>query len=172
LARPDLKVIPFRGNVGTRLKKMKAGEVAATLLAVAGLNRLGLQNEITSYLDLEEMIPAPGQGAVAIETREGDAKAADFLSPLGDPETKLAVRVERAISLGLGASCRMPLGAMAQVSGNQITARATLFSPDGKSKWGAELNGPASAPEALGSALAGMIKDKADPKILETYKIF
>lgn len=171
-ARPDLEVIPFRGNVGTRLKKMKSGEVAATLLAVAGLNRLGLGAEITSFLEFDEMLPAPGQGAVAIETREGDEKTANLLSPLNHIETGLCAWVERAVSLGLGASCRMPLGALATVKGDQISAKAALFSPDGKNLWREELTGPITDPEGLGSALAEAIKAMADPEILEAYKIF
>ena len=87
--RSDLEVIPFRGNVGTRLEKMKSGEVAAILLAVAGLNRLGLQAEITSYLDFDEMLPAPGQGAVALETRVGDETTGGLLSPLNHTDTGL-----------------------------------------------------------------------------------
>ncbi|MEE8294496.1 MAG: hydroxymethylbilane synthase [Sphingomonadales bacterium] len=172
MVRPDLKVIPFRGNVETRINKMKSGEVAATLLAVAGLNRLGLQGEITSFLEFDEMLPAPGQGAVAIETRVGDETTGGLLSPLDHTETGLCARVERAVSLGLGASCRMPLGALATVNGDQITAKAALFSPDGKNVWQKELVGPTSNPEGLGTALAKAIKAMADPKILETYKIF
>lgn len=171
-ARPDLKVIPFRGNVGTRLNKMKSGEVAATLLATAGLNRLGLQDEITSYFELEDMIPAPGQGAVAIETRIGDAEVLDFLRPLNDFETGLCARVERAVSLGLGASCRMPLGAIATIKGDQIFAKAALFSPDGKNQWRDEVKGLSADPEGLGANLASAIKAQADPSILEAYKIF
>lgn len=171
-ARPDLEVIPFRGNVGTRLRKLKSGEVAATLLAVAGLNRLGLEDEITSYLEFDEMLPAPGQGAVAIETRAGDDKTAGLLSPINHIETGLCARVERAVSLGLGASCRMPLGALAVVSGDRITVTATLFSPDGRNFWNEKRTGPVSDPEGLGSALAAAIKAQADPKILEAYKIF
>ena len=166
------EVIPFRGNVGTRLEKMKSGEVAAILLAVAGLNRLGLQAEITSYLDFDEMLPAPGQGAVALETRVGDETTGGLLSPLNHTDTGLCARVERAVSLGLGASCRMPLGALATINGDQITAKAALFSPDGKNVWQKELAGPTSNPEGLGTALAEAIKAMADPKILEAYKIF
>lgn len=172
MVRPDLKIIPFRGNVGTRINKMKSGEVAATLLAVAGLNRLGLEVEITSFLEFDEMLPAPGQGAIAIETREGDEKTANILHPLNHIETGLCARVERAVTLGLGASCRMPLGALAIVKGDQISATAALFSPDGKNLWRKELTGAASDPEGLGRALAEAIKAMADPEILEAYKIF
>lgn len=172
MVRSDLKVIPFRGNVGTRINKMKSGEVAAILLAVAGLNRLGLQGEITSFLEFDEMLPAPGQGAIALETRIGDEITGGLLSPLDHTNTGLCARVERAVSLGLGASCRMPLGALATVNGNQITAKAALFSPDGKNVWQKELSGLTTNPEGLGTALAKAIKAMADPKILETYKIF
>ncbi len=169
--RHDLKIVPLRGNVETRLKKMHQGEVAATLLAVAGLNRLGLAGEITSFLEISDMIPAPGQGAVAVEVREGDEKIAEYLAPINHFETALAVRVERAISLSLGASCRMPLGALAQGSGKMISARAALFSPDGQSVWKAEKNGSPNNPEAFGIALGAEILAKADPALLKTYRI-
>ncbi len=171
-ARPDLTVIPYRGNVGTRLEKMRVGEVAATLLAVAGLNRLGLRDEITSVFEFEDMIPAPGQGAVALETRVDDAQTLALLKPLDHFETGLCARAERAVSLGLGASCRMPLGALAFVEGDQILARAALFSPDGKNAWFEKSAGSLSGPEGIGARLAEAIRATADPEILETYRIF
>jgi len=170
--RPDLEVIPFRGNVETRLSKMKAGEVSATLLAAAGLNRLGLAGEITELLDYKDMLPAPGQGAVAIETRTGDKDIMRLLKPVNDADTRLAVRVERAVSLALGASCRMPLAALARVEGDEITAEAALFSPDGKSKWHVREKGPLDNPEGLGKAIGAEILKIADPGILKTYRIF
>lgn len=170
--RPDLKVIPFRGNVGTRLEKLKKGEVEATVLAAAGLNRLGLGKEIRSHFDHSRMLPAPGQGAIAVETRIGDTITQKLLKPLNHPRTAVAVRVERAVSFALGASCRMPLGAFAVVGPKGISAWAALFSPDGKKAWRAEKLGPVNDPEKIGQKLARVIMEKADPKLLQTFRNF
>lgn len=170
--RPDLKVVPLRGNVGTRLQKIKKGEVAATILATAGLNRLSLKTEISSFFEPSQMLPAPGQGAIAVETRTGDKTTQKLTKALNHPETALAVRVERTVSLALGASCRMPLGAFAFVKAREIFARAALFSPDGKKAWQAEEVGPTSDPEKIGGNLARVIMDKADPELIKTFRIF
>lgn len=168
--RPDLEVIPTRGNVGTRINKMKDGEVAATLLAAAGLTRLGLGAEITSLLSFEDMLPAPGQGAICIQARQGDTKTDEWLKPLNCEETAKCVRAERAVSLALGASCRMPLAAHAAFSDNQLTLRAALFRPDGKEFWTVTDHGDSDNPEALGTQIGKELLAIADPDLIKKFR--
>lgn len=167
--RPDLEVVPFRGNVETRIRKMENGEVAATFLAAAGLNRLGLDHCITSLLSCEDMLPAPGQGAICIEARLDDEETANRLAPLNHPETAQCVAAEREVSLTLGASCRMPLSAFAEMNEGTVHLRAALFSPDGKKHWPAEGNG--SDPMALGKTVAKTILDAADSRVLQEFGV-
>ncbi len=169
--RPDLEIVPFRGNVETRIKKMRKGEVAAIFLAAAGLNRLGLSHEITALMPYEEMLPAPGQGAICIEAREGDEETARLLKPLNHEPTALAVRAERAVSLALGASCRMPLAAHASFGDNLVKAQAALFSPDGKGAWTVAGKANGEDAEALGWQLGEELLKKADPDLIREFGV-
>ena len=127
--RPDLKIVLFRGNVDTRLAKLKGGEVDATLLAAAGLDRLG--REIGSAVPIEAMLPAPAQGAVGIEIRAGDSHAHHLVSAVDHPETHACVSAERALLAALKADCHSPVGALATIEGAILTLRAELLSEDG-----------------------------------------
>lgn len=130
--RPDLKVVTYRGNVDTRIKKLKDGEVAATLLAVAGLNRLKLDHEITEALDDRVMLPAVAQGAITIETRSGDGELRALLSNLNDQPTELCVTAERAFMKILDGSCRTPMAGFAQMEEDgQMFFRGQVLMPDG-----------------------------------------
>lgn len=169
--RPDLKVVPLRGNVETRLKKVANGDVAATFLAVAGLNRLGLAGAITTALDWQDFLPAPGQGAICLEIRAGDAITENLLTPLDHEATRAAVLVERAVSKTLGASCRMPLGAYARVEDGKLKARAALFHPNGTRIWAKEGEAEISDAEALGQRLGEAIKNTADPDLISGFKV-
>lgn len=111
--RPDLKIVDFRGNVDTRLRKLERGEVQATLLALAGLKRLGIEGKASAVLPTEEMLPAVAQGAIGIETRIGDARVQELLAPLNHPPTARAVTAERALLAVLDGSCRTPIAALA-----------------------------------------------------------
>ena len=108
--RPDLRVTPMRGNVETRLRKLDAGECDATLLALAGLKRLGLASAATAILDVDEFLPAVGQGAIGIETREDDAATRRLVAAINDPDTATALAAERAFLAVLDGSCRTPIG--------------------------------------------------------------
>ncbi len=121
--RPDLRTRPLHGNVDTRLRKLAAGEVDALVLAVAGMTRLGLADRITEILPVEVALPAPGQGALAIEVRADDAVARPFIARLDDAATRAAVEAERAVLRAIGGGCRAPLGALADVDGAEITIR-------------------------------------------------
>lgn len=130
--RPDLKMALLRGNVGTRLSRLGAGDCAATFLAVAGLNRLGQSDVITQYIEPEIMLSAPAQGAVGIQIRRADKDIAAQLSALHDPETALAITAERAFLKALDGSCRTPIAALAQIDGKQLRFRGQALSPDGR----------------------------------------
>lgn len=127
--RPDLRIVPLRGNVATRLAKIAGGEADATLLAAAGLDRLGLDEG--APIPLDTMLPAPAQGAVGMTCRAGDAATAALLAGIDDPPTHAAVRLERAFLARLGADCHSSVAALAQVAGDHIVFRAEILAPDG-----------------------------------------
>lgn len=128
--RPDAKIVLFRGNVETRLAKLAAGEVDATLLASAGLVRLG-REEIGTPVPLDVMLPAPSQGAVGIEVRAEDARARELVGAISHADTRAAVSAERALLEALGADCHSPVAALATIQGNRLTLRAELYAQDG-----------------------------------------
>jgi hydroxymethylbilane synthase len=130
LLRPDLIVKPIRGNVDTRLRKLHSGEFQAILLAAAGLRRLGLQHEIAEVFTARQICPAPGQGALAIQTRLNDA-AVELCRPLHHAASGAAVDCERSLLAELGGGCQLPVGAFAETSGDELQLVATVVSPDG-----------------------------------------
>lgn len=152
--RPDLEVIQFRGNVQTRLKKLAEGVADATLLACAGLNRLGLADRITSALETSDMLPAVAQGAIAIEIREDDAETAKLIQPLNHEATAICVTAERAFLTKLEGSCRTPIAGHATLSAGTISFRGMTFSPDGASCFETSMSGKTSDAHALGMAAA------------------
>jgi hydroxymethylbilane synthase len=168
-ARPDLRIVPFRGNVDTRLRKLSEGVADATLLAVAGLNRLGRQHEITSYLDAERFPPAPAQGAIGLEVRAADTRTAELIAPLNHAATATAVAAERALLGALDGSCRTAIGALSQIEGGTLSLRGEILSPDGQLAISDRLSGPASAPEKLGHELGQILRDKAGS---DFFKLF
>jgi hydroxymethylbilane synthase len=150
--RPDLKIALLRGNVETRLAKVAKGEVAATLLALAGLTRLGLEAAATSVLDVREFVPAPGQGAIAITTRSGDVDARAFLAPVLDAATGVALTAERAFLKVLDGSCKTPVGAYARVEAGNVAFHAIVLKPDGSQFFETAASGSAGEAESLGEA--------------------
>ncbi len=153
-ARPDLDMPDIRGNVPTRLKKVAEGNYDATLLALAGLKRLGLDAHATDILPYEIMLPAPGQGALGIECREDDAELRALLAGLSHPDTAASVTAERALLESLGGGCHTPLGTWAEVRDGQLSLQACVAALDGKTLWRAEVHGPAADPYALGKEAA------------------
>jgi hydroxymethylbilane synthase len=129
--RPDLKVVPLRGNVQTRLAKLKAGEVQATLLAGAALRRLGIGN-IGIPIPLDQMLPAPTQAVIAIECRAGDTMTQSVLTIIDDQTTHALIRAERAFTAALGGSCHSPVAALAQIEDGKVRLRVQLLSEDGR----------------------------------------
>jgi len=150
-ARPDLTVIDFRGNVGTRMRKLEEGAADATLLAVAGLKRLGLADRAAGVLDADEWLPAIGQGAIAIVAREDDADTRALLALLDHAETSVALAVERAFLTVLDGSCRTPIGGLARIEEDQVHFRGIIVKPDGSEAHTVERRGAASDAEALGA---------------------
>ncbi|MEW6717843.1 MAG: hydroxymethylbilane synthase [Chloroflexota bacterium] len=129
--RPDLRVKSIRGNIDTRIRKVLEGKYDATVLAAAGVIRLGLQKHITQYLPLEIMLPAPGQGALAVQCRADDKQTQLLLKAIDHRYTRLAVSAERAFLSSLGGGCSLPVGALAEVHGEEITLRGVIAAPDG-----------------------------------------
>lgn len=166
--RPDLEIVMLRGNVQTRLGKLEAGDCDATLLALAGLNRLGLSDRATELFDPVAMPPAPGQGVLAIETRSADAEAPWALA-LRHPATSVAVAAERGALEALEGSCRTALGAYARAEGDELLLIVEALTPDGGERWRREgrvplANGEAGA-RALGLGLGHAIRDAAGDKL-------
>ncbi len=166
--RPDLKVTLLRGNVETRLDKVMRGDVDATLLALAGLKRLGLADKATAILDREEFVPAVGQGAIGITARCGDAKAAAALAPILDPATGIALRCERALLRVLDGSCKTPIGGFARIEGADVILHAIILRPDGSQFFEAHLRGPQADAESIGEAAARELLTRAPAGFLET----
>jgi hydroxymethylbilane synthase len=167
---PGLGVKPLRGNLDTRLAKLDRGECQALVLAAAGLKRLGLASRIRAMLEPEQSLPAPGQGALAIECREDDDVLRRHVAPLDDPATSACVLAERALSRALSGDCRLPLAAYALADGAQIHLRGLVALPDGSKVVRAELKGPISAPERLGEALAGNLRRLGADAILSALR--
>ena len=130
-ARPDLRVVPLRGNVETRLRKLDDGEVDATILALAGLKRLGLMDHATTIMSAEEFLPAVGQGAIGIEARENDKRTRGILARIDHADTSIAIAAERAFLAELDGSCKTPIGGNAMLSGDVLQFRGLIAKPDG-----------------------------------------
>ncbi len=165
LARPDVKVVPFRGNVQTRLRKLAEGEVDATLLAVAGLKRLGMAERITAVLEPEVMLPAVAQGAIGVETRADDAETSGFLEALNDRTSALRVAAERACLEVLDGSCRTPIAALAEIAdaAGEMRLRALVCMPDGSRVHRAERRGTIADAVALGRDAGAELRAAAGP---------
>jgi hydroxymethylbilane synthase len=148
--RPDLTVTLLRGNVGTRLKKLASGDVDATLLAMAGLRRLGLAEHATAVLDTDDFLPAVGQGAIAITVRAGDDRVAAALQPILDGATGCALAAERAFLAVLDGSCRTPIAGYACLSGSDLLLRGLVLRPDGSQSLSVERRGSSGDAAALG----------------------
>ncbi len=165
-ARPDLSVRDLRGNVDTRLRKLDEDAYDAIVLAGAGLIRLGLTSRITEWLPTDVLLPAPGQGALAIEIRAGDEELRDLLAPLGHQPTAIAMTAERAFLAHLGAGCAAALAAFATVSATgTVTLKAMIGAPDGRCVRG-EREAPASGAAMLGEALAAELLDRGGRELI------
>ena len=161
--RPDLKVVDLRGNVETRLRKLDEGAADATLLALAGLKRLGLSDAATTVFELDEFLPAVGQGAIGIEIRADDAKTHSLLTPINHADTAIALMCERAFLAALDGSCRTPIAGYATVANGRVNFRGMIVKPDGSEAFETARSGSVADAETLGSDAGRELKDKASP---------
>jgi hydroxymethylbilane synthase len=164
--RPDLSVISFRGNVQTRLRKLAEGQVDATMLAMAGLNRLNMMPIEAVPLSVEEMLPAVAQGAIGITCRANDERALALLAALDDLPTRQRVTAERAFLAVLDGSCRTPIAGLAELTGDRIDFTGMILKPDGSQAYDVVASGLAGEAESLGQAAGNTLLKLAGPDFL------
>jgi hydroxymethylbilane synthase len=165
---PELEVENLRGNVNRRLARLDAGDFDAIILATAGLVRLQMQERIRQIIAPEVMLPAVGQGAVGIQCRLDDDETSRLLSPLDHPATHLRVRAERAVNAELGGGCHVPIGAYAEIQGEQLSLCGLVGRPDGSEVLFAAAEGQLADPEAIGRALAEDLLSQGAQTILQS----
>ena len=161
--RPDLEVVPMRGNVDTRLRKLAAGEADALVLALCGLERLGVAEHATEILPREIMLPAVGQGVLAIECRAGEAGLRALLEPLHDPRTAACVAAERAMLAALDGTCRTPIAGLAEFEGHDLALEGLLLMPDGSAEIRGRTQGNPAQAQMLGTELGRELRRRAGP---------
>ena len=167
--RPDIKVVMFRGNVQTRLRKLEEGQVDGTLLAHAGLRRLGLDHLITELLDMKRFLPAPGQGAICIECRQSDEGARMMTRSIASPETEAALLCERAFLASLDGDCKTPIAANATVDLDRILFTGMVLTPDGTVSHVVEDRGSVDEAATIGKRAGASIRAKAGPDFFESW---
>ena len=167
--RPDINVITFRGLVDTRLRKLAEGQVDATLLALAGLKRLGKVDVLTDILDPDTFPPAPAQGAIAIESRIGDERIDNLLAAINDPATFDAVSCERAFLGALDGSCRTPIGGYAICEGDQIKFSGLIITPDGRHQHAISIDGNRRDAAALGARAGQDVRARAGTAFFDDW---
>ncbi|MEM7721930.1 MAG: hydroxymethylbilane synthase [Pseudomonadota bacterium] len=159
--RPDLEVVEFRGNVQTRMKKLGDDVADATFLAMAGLRRLGMEEVVKSAIEVEDVLPAVAQGAIGIERRVDDSRAAMMLEAIHDTPTGQRLAAERAFLAGLDGSCETPIAGLAELDGNSIRLRGQILRPDGSESLSDDRTAPIEDARALGAAMAADLRAKA-----------
>jgi hydroxymethylbilane synthase len=167
--RPDVSVVPLRGNVETRLRKIDQGAADATLLALAGLKRLGLADKAMAVLDTDEFLPAVGQGAIGIETRVADAKTRDMLAKINHADTAAALAAERAFLAVLDGSCRTPIAGHATVGAGRIRFRGLIVKPDGSAAHETTREGAVGDAETLGADAGSELRRRAGAGFLSEH---
>ena len=161
--RPDLTIVPLRGNVETRLRKLDNGDVDATLLALAGLKRLGLAGHATHIMSAEEFLPAAAQGAIGVEVRAGDARVRDILARIDHADTSTAVACERAFLAALDGSCKTPIAGHATISGDAVQFRGLIARPDGSAAHDTSGRGHRKDAATIGTDAGRELKHRAGP---------
>ena len=161
--RPDLAILPLRGNVDTRLRKLADGEVDAVILALCGLQRLGRAGLASEILGAEIMLPAVGQGALAVECRADNDGLRALLRPLDDPDTAACVGAERAMLAALDGSCRTPIAGLAEIRDGRLAIAGLLATPDGREVIRARREGPVTEAAMLGAELGRDLRRRASP---------
>lgn len=166
-ARPDLRMLELRGNVDTRIEKLKRGEYDAIVLAKAGLDRLGLSANISEVLSYEMSLPAAGQGAIGIETRSNDVDTKRTLAVLEHMETRVAVTAERAALAGLGGGCQVPIGAWGRMEAGKLLLDVVVLSPDGSQRLAEQDSSAPEESEELGKRVAAKLRERGASALLE-----
>jgi hydroxymethylbilane synthase len=166
-ARRDLRMLELRGNVDTRIQKLRRGDYDAIVLAKAGLDRLGLSANISEVLPPEVSLPAAGQGAIGIEARAGDTETLRVLTGLEDGETRSAVTAERFALAGLGGGCQVPIGAWGRVENNRLALDVAVLSPDGKQRMWEQDSGSPTEPDAIGKRIAQKLRECGAAALLD-----
>ena len=164
--RRDVQIVDIRGNVDTRLRKLDEGQYDAIVIAACGLIRLGLEERITEYLDLSLMLPEPGQGALAVETRVDDREMNELTKALEDPTTRACVEAERAFLAALGGGCRVPIAAYASHADGELELEGAVVAADGSAQIRGKQRAPFTEPVALGERLAQQLIDQGAKKLL------
>lgn len=159
--RPDLNVVMFRGNVQTRLRKLGEGVANGTILAIAGLNRMALGHLATDIMALDAFPPAPGQGAISIESRIGDTRTAELLASINDRRTRLELSCERAFLAALDGSCRTPIAGYARVEGDRLSFYGLILTPDGRESHEARREGAVDDAVSIGRDVGEELRAKA-----------
>ena len=165
--RPDVQTLSIRGNLDTRIRKLENGEYDAIILAAAGLIRLGMGSKITQYLDDQQMLPAVGQGALCIESRQGDSKIDALLQTIDDRNTRIPVESERAFLKQLEGSCHIPVACFGTIDGETITLTGLVASEDGGEIIRERITGTADDAQKMGIELANTLLNRGAKEILE-----
>ncbi|MEQ1941839.1 hydroxymethylbilane synthase [Mesorhizobium sp. VNQ89] len=168
--RPDLSVVMFRGNVLTRLRKVEEGVADGTILALAGLTRLGMAHVATDPIPIDQFPPAPGQGAICVESRSGDERVRSLLAAIHDKPTGQALACERAFLAALDGSCRTPLAGYARIEAGRLVFSGMILTPDGRNSHEVESDGPVSDAAAIGRAAGEEVRGKAGPDFFQSWE--
>ncbi len=164
---PDVNIVPLRGNIETRLKKIETENLTGVILAAAGMKRMGLAEKITQFLQLEMMLPAVGQGALGLQIRKTDIELAKTFAALNDATTAAEVTAERSFLRSLGGGCRLPIAALGKLEGQRLSLEGMLAAPDGSAMIREKIQGVREDAETLGERLASIILEKGGKKLLD-----
>ncbi|WP_419906952.1 hydroxymethylbilane synthase [Hoeflea sp.] len=167
--RPDLNVVSIRGNVQTRMRKLEEGVVDGTLLAMAGLRRLGLEDNATDVMSVDAFLPALGQGAICIESRLGDERTDGMLAAINDDATHSALICERAFLAALDGSCRTPIAGLATIAGDSLSLSGMILSPDGRKSFEVSRSGAVAEAETIGTEAGVSIRADAGPDFFDSW---
>ncbi|MCX5849716.1 MAG: hydroxymethylbilane synthase [Deltaproteobacteria bacterium] len=164
---PDVNIVPLRGNIDTRLKKIEAENLTGVILAAAGMKRMGLAERITQFLPVETMLPAVGQGALGLQIRKSDVELAKACSGLNDATTAAEVAAERSYLRALGGGCRLPIAALGKLDGQMLVLEGMLAAPNGTTVIREKISGTIKDAEEMGKKLAEIILDKGGRRLLD-----
>jgi hydroxymethylbilane synthase len=167
---PDVNIVPLRGNIDTRLKKIETENLTGVILAAAGMKRMGLAEKITQFLPVETMLPAVGQGALGLQIRKSDVELAKACAGLNDATTAVEVTAERAFLRALGGGCRLPIAALGKLDGQMLTLDGMVAAPNGSTMIREKMSGTINDAEEMGKKLAEIVLDKGGRRLLDLIK--